>query len=221
MIRLGSAGDRRKLVAEFGGFWPEHGIWTEEQVDDEPVGALIHRMLASGDPEAAERDRRALAAPRLERADDVLRFLEPQRPQGRSSGRRGSTNIAIARHDYQESSRLISVSRREPFESLGVLFAGLYERFVVKRQRSLPILRGVAAAHLAFAAVIEALGEADAIPLLWRSLGEMRELARDGGDPAGSPGGTIWQRSSTTSSGTASRRGDSSWRCAATTPGRG
>jgi long-subunit acyl-CoA synthetase (AMP-forming)/N-acetylglutamate synthase-like GNAT family acetyltransferase len=183
MIHLGSGGERRKLVAEIGGFWPERGIWTEEQVDDEPVGALIRRMLSSDDAEAPSR--LAVLWPHLVWSS-LTAFFDFWNRNGRRSVIVDTevANIAIAAHDYQESSRLISVSRREPFGSLAALVRRMYERFVDAAEQEFPILRDVAPRRIAFSSVIEALGEADAIPLLWRSLVEMRDLVRDAGDAA-------------------------------------
>lgn len=183
LIRLGSGGSRRKLVAEFGGFWPEHGVWTEEQVDDEPVDSLIRRILSSDDAEA--RARLVAVWPHLVWSS-LTAYFDYWNRSGRKTmiGETGVANIAIAGHDYQESSRLISVARREPFQSLALLVRRMYERFVEATEQVHPVLRGVATRGLSFAAVIEALGEADAIPLLWRALAEMRELERTQGESA-------------------------------------
>ncbi len=182
MIRLGAGGDGRQLVAELGGFWPEYGTWTEELVDDEPVSALLGRMLASGEVEAPAR---VIALwPHLVWSS-LTAFFDFWNRSGRKTviGDTDIANIAIAAHDYQESSRLISVSRREPFEGLAVLVRRMFERFVDTAEAEFPILRGVAPRALAFAGLVEAVGEADAIPLLWRSLVEMRERAGGSGDP--------------------------------------
>lgn len=183
MIRLGSLDPNARLVAEFGGFWPAPALWTEEYVSGETVAAYLDRTILRGDPERARRA--ATLWPHLAWSAMASFVTFWQRTEGRIvlSDPAGA-NIIVAPHDYQEGSRLVSVSSRRRFEGMGEMIRFLYEGLVEATEEALPVLRGTVPRSIAFAGVIEALSERDAIPLLQRARSEMSERAKQGGDPA-------------------------------------
>jgi long-subunit acyl-CoA synthetase (AMP-forming)/predicted GNAT family acetyltransferase len=186
LIRLGAAERGRKIVAEFGGYWPEQRIWTEEYVQDEPVLATVRRMSASREPDSVDR-LRALW-PHLAWSA-LTAFIELWQRTGRKfvPARPDPASVAVAPHDYQEGSRLLSISPQRPFRGIAWMLRDLHEGFVGRIESEFPSLAGGAPEKIAIHAVVEALGEEAAIPLLWRALVEIRELLRDGDDP-------IWVR---------------------------
>lgn len=182
MIRLGSGERAVRLVPDFGGIWPEALLWTEEFVSGETVAAHIRRSTGGGDPERIQR----LVASWPHIAWSALTaFVEFWRRTGRRDVMAEPTpdNIVVATHDYQEGSRLVSVSSTAPFAGIPRMLRYSYEEFVEATERNVPALQGAAPRRLAFGGFIEALGEAVAIPLLWRALSELRELSTRGGDP--------------------------------------
>jgi len=184
LIRMGTDEHGRRLVADFGGSWPEQGIWTEEYVADESVLAALRRMSAARD---VDPDAGRITSLWMHFAWSALTaFVDVwQRTGGKLIlGEPGPQAIAVAPHDYQEGSRLLLISPRLPFPGLARMLRHMYEHFVVRTEEIFPELRGMAPPRTAIDAFVEALGEEAAIPLLWRGLLEMREIARDSEDPS-------------------------------------
>lgn len=182
LIRLGTQERGRRLVADVGGIWPEVGLWSEEYVADETVEGTLRRMLASADPDAA--DRVVALWPHLAWSA-LTSFIDFWQRTGRRFvlARPTTENIAIAPHDYQEGSRIMALTERREFSALAPMLRDLHERFVVDTERRYPMLRAGASRRVVFASLIEALGLEGAIPLLWRALIEMRDLAGSLADP--------------------------------------
>ncbi len=182
LIRLGTEERGRRLVAEVGGYWRELGLWSEEHLPDESVEETLRRMLRPNDPEANERV--AALWPHLAWSA-LTAFLDLWQRTGRKSILASPTpeGIAVAPHDYQEGSRIIALGVREEFTALAPMLRELHERFVQETERRYPVLRGGAPRRVVFSALIEALGLEVTIPLLWRALAEMRDLAGSGADP--------------------------------------
>ncbi|MBD3160992.1 MAG: GNAT family N-acetyltransferase [Candidatus Eisenbacteria bacterium] len=184
MIRLGTRERAVRLVPEFGGFWPEHGVWSEEFLSNDTVLAYLKRLTRNPTP---ERNQRVLAVwPHLAWSA-LATFVEFWHRSGRKVvlAEPVPFNIVVAPHDYQEGSRLVSVSARTAFDGLAEMIRSSYEGFVDSTEAAFPILRGIVPRRIAFAAMLEALGEEDGIPLLWRALAEMREKLEAGdADPA-------------------------------------
>jgi long-chain acyl-CoA synthetase len=188
MIRMGAVEHDRKLVASIGGYWSEYGIWTEEYVHDEPVLSSLRRLSAATGPEAAERLKSVWVHYAWSALTAVYDYWQ-------RTGRKqvlvhpGPDSIAVAPHDYQEGSRILRIAPRIPFPGIARMLRGSYEDFVTRTEAAYPVLQGFLSPRIAILALIEALGEADAIPILWRSLHEIREAWRETQDPAW----RVWQ----------------------------
>ncbi len=183
MIRLGAPAPDVRLVADFGGFWPEQAFWTEEYVSGETVLAYLERMTVKDDAERAQRAAtlwphlawNALAsfASFWRRAGGQIVLSDP-----------APANIIVAAHDYQEGSRIVSVTSHKRYAGMGEMLRFLYEGFVEATESAFPVLRGSVPRRIAFAGVIEALSEKSALPLLERAKAEMRERSNRGDDPS-------------------------------------
>jgi long-subunit acyl-CoA synthetase (AMP-forming) len=174
MIRLGTSERTVPLVPEFGAYWPEVGVWSEEYIAHETVETLLRTWTRAGDPERIER----LVALWPHFAWCALTtFVEFWQRTGRRLvlAEPLPFNVVVAPEDYQEASRLVSVSARVEFQSLAGMMREAYEAFVTRTEEAVPLLRGVVDRRIVFSAFLEAFGEEGAIPLLWRALAEMRE----------------------------------------------
>lgn len=182
LIRLGATERDRRIVPEFGGLWAEHRIWTEEYVQDESVLATVRRMAPSDEPDAQER-LRALW-PHLAWSA-LTAFVEIWQRTGMKSvpADPDPSTVAVAPHDYQEGSRLLTISTQVPFRGVARMLRGLYEGIVARTEAKYPSIAGAAPPRIAIHAVVEALGEEIAIPLLWRGLVEVRDFLREREEP--------------------------------------
>lgn len=157
LARLSSPEGGRRLVEEFGGYWPEHGLWTEEYVPGETIAALLARISAHP-AEASER----LATLWVHLAGNAAAaYVEFWHRTGRKlvPGDPSPHNLIVSSHDYQEGSRLVSISERRPFAGLPAFLRSLKEGLLDAVVRQFPSLAGVAGADTLYAALIDVLGE--------------------------------------------------------------
>jgi long-subunit acyl-CoA synthetase (AMP-forming)/GNAT superfamily N-acetyltransferase len=167
---------RGPLVEDFGGYWPEHGLWTEEFIPGETLDRAIARL-----------SRRELDRERLEALwpfaawsamsayvdfwDRTGRRLEVAVP--------APGNVIVPTHDYHTGARLVSIASRRPFESLAAMLKRFKNELLIPIETINPQLEGVVGWDVVFSSVLEIVGETEGRELLERTL----EEARDEGCP--------------------------------------
>jgi GNAT superfamily N-acetyltransferase len=163
LIVCSEAGERGPLVEEFGGYWPEYQLWTEEFIPGETLDRSLSRLerRASSDewyvgiwPSAAWS---ALAA-----------YADFWNRTGRSLVVADPTpnNVIVPMHDYQAGARLVAISSRKPFESVGRMLHDFREIFVPAIEDEHPRLRGQVGWDVVFSALLEVVGETEGLALL-------------------------------------------------------
>ena len=168
--------DLGPLVEEFGGTWPEHGLWTEEFIP----GETLDRSLA-----------------RLSRREEDRQRLESLWPFAAWSamsayvdfwnrtGRRlvvadpSPGNVIVPTHDYHTGARLVSIAARRPFTNLFDLLQSFRRELLAPMELAHSHLRGLVDWSVLFSSVLEIVGEAEGLKLLDGVL----ERSRDA-DPA-------------------------------------
>ncbi len=151
------------LVEDFGGYWPEHGMWTEEFI---PGETLDHAMT------------------RLSRRDSDRARLEALWPFAAWSamsayvdfwnrtGRRlvvdspAPGNVIVPTHDYHAGARLVSIAARREFSSLPGLFADFKTNLIDPIEASIPCLGGRVGWDVVFSSLLEIVGETEGRRLL-------------------------------------------------------
>ncbi|MCU0302796.1 MAG: AMP-binding protein [Thermoanaerobaculales bacterium] len=167
--------DRGPLVEDFGGSWPEHGLWTEEFIPGETLDRAIARL-----------SRRELDRERLEALwpfaawsamsayvdfwDRTGRRLVVERPT--------PGNVIVPTHDYHTGARLVSIAARKPFTSLLDLVESFETDLLAPVAQLNPRLEGVVGREVIFSSVLEIVGEADGVALLGGLLAEARAAGR-------------------------------------------
>jgi long-subunit acyl-CoA synthetase (AMP-forming)/GNAT superfamily N-acetyltransferase len=165
LIVCGDARARPALVETFGGFWPEHGLWTEEFIPGETLAVALRRLArraGSGDwlhglwPFAAWS---AIGA-----------YVDFWNRTGRQEIIADPTpaNVIVPMHDYHLGSRLVSISNRAPFAGLAAMLHGFHRHFVAAIESEHPAIRGLVGWEIALSAVLEALGEGEGVRVLER-----------------------------------------------------
>ncbi|MFB3908739.1 MAG: GNAT family N-acetyltransferase [Candidatus Eisenbacteria bacterium] len=185
LIRLGSFDRAVRLVADFGGYWPERGIWSEEYISGETVRNNLTRIAAHPDEE--RRQRLSSSWPHVAWSA-LATFVEFWQRTGRKLILAEPTpeNIVVAPHDYQEGSRLVSITSRLPFQGIASMLRRQHETFLDPVHAQFPELASGAPRRTSFSAFLEAVGETTGLALLWRALGEMKEKLL-AGDPSWQP----------------------------------
>ncbi|HEY6004628.1 MAG TPA: GNAT family N-acetyltransferase [Anaeromyxobacter sp.] len=165
-----AAGARPPLVEQFGGCFPEWGIFTEEFIPGETVEKQVARLVRQGESRRLKLLWPFLAWTAL---DAHVRFWD--RTGRRLALREPSPSAFIVpSHDYQTGGRLVSISDRTPCDSLDELLDRFQRSFVERVEASVPELRGEVNDALVLGAVVEALGMERGLALLSRAAQESR-----------------------------------------------
>jgi long-subunit acyl-CoA synthetase (AMP-forming) len=157
-----AAGAPPPLVEQFGGYFAEWGIFTEEFIPGEDVERQVARLLRQG-----ETARLRSLWPFLvwSAAELHVRFWD--RSQRRLALQEPSPSaFIIPSHDYQTGARLVSVSDRSPCASLDEALDRFQRAFVDRILALRPELAGEADARVLLAAAVEAVGFDRGVALL-------------------------------------------------------
>jgi long-subunit acyl-CoA synthetase (AMP-forming) len=157
-----AAGAPPPLVEQFGGYFAEWGIFTEEFIPGDTVEKQVARLVRQG-----ETKRLKLLWPFLvwSALEGLARFWD-------RTGRRlvlrlpSPAAFIVPSHDYHAGARLVSISDRSPCASLDELLDRFEEAFVASIEASRPELRGEIDDGLVLSAVVEALGIERGVALL-------------------------------------------------------
>lgn len=172
LVLCGESSGRDPLVEDFGGYWPEYGLWSEEFVAGETLERTLRRM--SRHTTETERFQHlwpffawsALAA-HIDFWNRTGRKLEIADP--------AMSNVIVPTHDYHQGSRIVSVSSVKPFQGLAATFRFFREAFVEAVERQYPVLAGLVSWEFILSSLLEAVGEQEGL----RMLREMRRNASD------------------------------------------
>jgi ribosomal protein S18 acetylase RimI-like enzyme len=166
------------LVEIFGGWWPEHQLWTEEFIPGETLDRALQRLerrqespdrLTGWWPFAAWA---ALGAyvDFWNRTGQRLIVADPT-----------PANVIVPLHDYLTGARLVSISSRSEFRSLLAMFDCFRRDFIEPVERSHPALSGLAGWDIVFSAFVEIVGTSVGCDRLQAMLPELQQRsAADG-----------------------------------------
>jgi ribosomal protein S18 acetylase RimI-like enzyme len=163
LILCGDFGHREPLVEEFGGYWPEQDLWSEEFISGETLARAMRRLARRKDE--AERLRQLwpfLAWTALSAYADFWH---------RSGGRweiadPSMTNVVVPTDDYQRGVRIVSVSARRPHSGTLGMIRCFYDEFILPAEKLYPVLGGVVGWETVFSSVLEIVGEDEGLRLL-------------------------------------------------------
>ncbi len=150
------------LVEQFGGYFAEWGIFTEEFIPGNTVEKQVARLVRQG-----ESQRMKLLWPFF-----VWTALEGHARFWDRTGRRlalrepSPAAFIVPSHDYHGGARLVSISDRSPCGTLDELLDRFQTAFLARIEASRPELRGDADDAICLSAVIEALGSERGLALL-------------------------------------------------------
>jgi predicted GNAT family acetyltransferase len=150
------------LVEQFGGYFGEWGIFTEEFIPGLTVEKQVARLVRKGEGKRVRSLWPFLVWTALE---GHVRFWDRT---GRRLALREPSPAAfiVPSHDYHAGARLVSISDRTPCASLDDLLDRFQQTFVARIEASRPELRGEVDDHILLSAVVEALGNERGIALL-------------------------------------------------------
>ncbi len=165
-----AAGAAPPLVEQFGGYFAEWGIFTEEFIPGLTVEKQVARLVRKGEPGRVRSLWPFLVWTALEghvrlwdRTGRRLALREPS-----------PAAFIVPSHDYHAGARLVSISDRTPCTGLDELLDRFQESFISRIETSRPDLRGLVDDALLFSAVVEGLGQDRGVALLAAAAPESR-----------------------------------------------
>jgi hypothetical protein len=165
-----AAGAVPPLVEQFGGYFAEWGIFTEEFIPGDTVERQVARLVRQGEPKRIKGLWPFVVWTALE---GHVRFWDRT---GRRLALREPSPAAfiVPSHDYHSGARLVSISDRSPCTPLDELLERFERSFISRLETSRPELRGDVDDHLLFSAVLEALGLERGVRVLSEAAPESR-----------------------------------------------
>ncbi|HKQ62248.1 MAG TPA: GNAT family N-acetyltransferase [Candidatus Polarisedimenticolaceae bacterium] len=167
LILSGAPGKRDPLVEEFGGYWPEFDLWSEEFIPGETLDRVLRRLSAH--PQQLERLGElwpflALAALSAyvdfwNRSGRVWEIADPS-----------LSNVVVPTEDYHTGTRIVSLSARRPHSGLGGMIRAFREEFVAPAERQYAALAGRVGWRAIFSSIPEVVGEEEGLALLQATL---------------------------------------------------
>lgn len=166
LILMGPAYKDDKLVEDFGGYWPGFDVYTEEYIPGETLFQYL------------ERNRNEIHNRRTEDRwqmrwlhfmwNGIYTYLEFW---GRSNytlniKNPSPRNLIIPEHDYSRGRRLISISDREPVDSIATLYLTLFHQFILETENQFPGLKRMADWEIIFTCTLRVATVNQGIPML-------------------------------------------------------
>jgi predicted GNAT family N-acyltransferase len=165
LIQSGTTAGAVKLVEDFGGYWKEYDLWSEEFIQGETAGKFIIRHARQKEPGVSERLIQIWPYFIWTGINAYIQFwtrtkrrLEIKEP--------APDNIIIPVHDYQTGSRIVSISSRRKHKNPLDMIKNFSKYYIDSVEDDYPVLRGIGKSEYIFSAVIEALGPEQGINLL-------------------------------------------------------
>jgi long-subunit acyl-CoA synthetase (AMP-forming)/GNAT superfamily N-acetyltransferase len=168
LVLCGDAKDKQPLVEDFGGYWAEQDLWSEEFIPGETLERVMRRLSRDEDAERLPQLWPFLAWTTLAAYVDFWN----------RTGRRweiadgGMANVVVSSHDYHAGARIVSLSSRRPHGGLIPMLLGMHADLVRPAEERYPALRGLVPWRIVLSSIPEVLGEAEGLALLRTALGE-------------------------------------------------
>ena len=175
LVLCGEPGGADPLVEDFGGYWPQQDLWSEEFIPGESLDRTLKRVARQGDDERFRQLWPFFAWSALAAYVDVWNRV----------GRRHEiaepdlTNVIVPTHDYQTGARIVSLAAVREHESLVSMLRYFREQLVLPAEHAYPVLSGLVGWDQLFASVLEIVGEEEGARLLREILHKEEDAAPD------------------------------------------
>ena len=157
LIMMSSGFKDLPLVENFGGYWPEHQLYTEEYIQGETLAAYLQRNK-NDIKDQTKVDRWQMrwlhfiwngiqAYQEFWQRTFFKLSIQPPVPD----------NLIIPQHDYKTGTKLISISSRKPIISVAEHFLSLYSDYIVHTEERYEGLSHMSDWEVVFTATLQAL----------------------------------------------------------------
>ena len=166
LVILNANINSKKLVEDFGSFWPDHQIFTEEYIPNETVFQYLTRK----ENEIATKKFHDRWQMRWLHFiwNSIAAYLEFWKRSGLTRMIKDSStkNLIIPEFDYYTGTRLVSISNRSKTSQLSDILNSLYNKLIIETENQFPGLVRMAEWEILFTVVLEVFGEKEGCDLL-------------------------------------------------------
>ncbi len=162
LILCGEPGGHDPLVEDFGGYWSEHDLWSEEFIPGESLDRTLKRLARQGDDERFRQLWPFFAWSALSAHVDFWNRTGRQQEIADP----GMTNVVVPTHDYQTGARIVSVASAREHRGLVPMLEFFREALVGTVERAYPTLAGLLGWDGLLAPLLEIVGEDEGSRLL-------------------------------------------------------
>jgi acyl-CoA synthetase (AMP-forming)/AMP-acid ligase II/GNAT superfamily N-acetyltransferase len=151
------------LVEDFGGWWPDHRMWTEEFIPGDTLDRGLRKLARrGGDPE------RLQGVWPFAAWSALSAFVGFWERTGRTTeiANASPTNVIVPMHDYHTGARLVSIAARRSHESIASLLVDLKRSVVDPIEAEHHELDGLVGWDIVFSALVENVGEDEGLEML-------------------------------------------------------
>ncbi|MBU2492571.1 MAG: GNAT family N-acetyltransferase [Bacteroidetes bacterium] len=173
-ILAGSKVSGQTLAEDFGGYWEEYDLWSEEYISGDTVQKFIKRSVRKKDDQEIRLYHlwpffvwnAATAYYNFWKLTGYRMMIEKPSYQ----------NIIIPSHDYQTGTRLTSISYRIESDSIFIFLEKLNEHFIKATEIEFPFLKRDTIWNYVFSGIINAEGTEKGVKVLSDLLIEKEKL---------------------------------------------
>lgn len=167
------------LVEDFGGYWPEYNLWTEEFVHGETVENVFKRLKPQSEVEGVSKIQKLW--PNFVWGG-LTAYVDFWNRTGRQLEIADPTpaNVIVPIYDFQFGSRIVSISERKIFESVTKMMLSFRKNFVLTAEKKYRHLKGHSNWHIIFSAFVEILGEKEGVEILEATIQELESSKLNG-----------------------------------------
>ena len=154
---MGKGYKAKPLVENFGGYWPEYQLFTEEYIYGETLEKYLFRNK-SNILNSHKVDRWQMrwlhfiwngiqAYQEFWKRSNFKLSIQPPSPE----------NLIIPQRDYATGTKIISISRRRATKSVAEHFMALYSQFIIMTEKRYPGLKHMSDWEVIFTATLQSM----------------------------------------------------------------
>ena len=175
LIIMSSGMNTKPLVENFGGYWPEYNLFSEEYIQEETLKTYLDRNKKDiNDKSKIDRwQMRWLhfiwsgiqAYQEFWFRTNYKLSIQPPSPN----------NLVIPKHDYKLGTNIISISERKNTNSITDHFLSLYTEFIIKTEQKYQGLQHMSDWEVIFTATLQALKVKEGVSILNKLKNELNQ----------------------------------------------
>jgi len=165
LLLAAGADTQEPLVEEFGGYYPEQDLWSEEYITGETLERALRRLgKRKGE---GEEDRLKLLWPFLAWTGLSAYVDFWHRTGGRwEISDPDLSNVVVPTVDYHTGVRIVSIAARKTHRGLQAMMHSFMHEFIEPTVARYPVLEGLVGWDIVFSSVLEIVGEERGLEML-------------------------------------------------------